>query len=94
MSKWTANAIIVNNKSVRIADAEITFELKDREQYKRRHMRELAKIVALDAEHEYNKNHCTSKCILDLRTVKSAHDDAELNYFPKSDYLEISIMTK
>ena len=94
MSKWTANAIIVNNKSVRIADAEITFELKDREQYKRRHMRELAKIVALDAEHEYNQSHYTSKCILDLRTVKSAPDDAELNYFPKSDYLEISIMTK
>lgn len=93
MSKWTANAIIVNSKSVHIADAEITFELRDREQYKRRHMRELAKIVALDAEHEYNQNH-TSKCILDLRTVKSANDDAELNYFPKSDYLEISIMTK
>lgn len=94
MSKWTANAIIVNNQNVRIANAEITFELKDRKQYKRRHMRELAKIVALDAEHEYNENHYTSKCILDLRTVKSAHDDAELNYFPKSDYLEISIMTK
>ena len=93
MSKWTAKAKIVNKQNVYIGDTEITFELKDREQYKRRHMRELAKIVALDAEHEYNQNH-TSKCILDLRTVKSAHDDAELNYFPKSDYLEISIMTK
>lgn len=94
MSKWTAKAKIVNKENVYIGDAEITFELKDREQYKRRHMRELAKIVALDAEHEYNKNHYASKCILDLRSVKSAPDDMPLNYFPKSDYLEISIMTK
>ena len=94
MSKWNANAIIVNNRNVRIANAEITFELKDREQYKRRHMRELAKIVALNAEHEYNQTHYASKCILDLRKVQLAADDVPLNYFPKSDYLEISIMTK
>ena len=94
MSKWNANAIIVNNRNVRIANAEITFELKDREQYKRRHMRELAKIVALNAEHEYNQTHYASKCILDLRKVQLAADDVPLNYFPKSDYIEISIMTK
>ena len=94
MSKWTAKAKIVNKENVYIGDAEITFELKDREQYKRRHMRELAKIVALDAEHEYNQTHYASKCILDLRKVQLAADDVPLNYFPKSDYLEISIMTK
>lgn len=93
MSKWYSPAKVYNNENVLIGEIDFVFELKDRPQYKHRHMRELAKIVALGAEHEYNQNH-TSKCILDLRTVKSAHDDAELNYFPKSDYLEISIMTK
>lgn len=94
MSKWYSPAKVYDNDNVLMGEIDFVFELKDRPQYKHRHMRELAKIVALDAEKDFNKENTFSKCSVDLRKVQLAADDVPLNYFPKSDYLEISIMTK
>lgn len=92
--KWSATAKVLDSRTNSvIGNAEFVFELKNRLKYAYRHMKELAKIAALDAANEYNSKH-VHYCLIDLRTVKGVPADTPLNYFPKSDYLEISIMTK
>lgn len=89
MSKWRVNYTVSTN-AFKYSEGTVVFELKDREGYDKKAMRKLAKIAALEFEHQYNDNTCY-KYLIDLRTVRIASDKAKVTYQLKSDYHEISI---
>lgn len=94
MSKWVVFGKLYSPEKIQFSETMFVFEVKDKPDYSHNQMRSIAKVVAVEAEQEFNQNNTPMSCKVDLRSVQLAADDVPVNYTAKSDYSEISICTK